>query len=191
MKPPTSPVPSEPWSRPGIDMIVLVGFMAAGKTTVGRILADRLGWTFVDFDERIRARVGRSPGDIIRQDGEAAFRSREAQLTADLAGRKRLVLAPGGGWGADPRRADALGPGAVRVWLRITAEEAVRRADAEGVDRPLLGEGPDRVARARDLLVERASGYAAAEIVLDVDGRSPEVVTEEIFRRLEAYSGGR
>lgn len=171
-------------------MIVLIGFMAAGKSTVGRMLARRIGWGFVDFDERVRERTGRDPGDIIRQDGEAAFRSLETQLTAELAGGQRLVLAPGGGWGADPGRAAALGPGAVRVWLRITAEEAVRRAGAEEVDRPLLGEGPDRVARARDLLAQRAAGYTTAEIVVDVDGKSPEVVTEEIFRRLEAYSGG-
>ena len=171
-------------------MIILVGFMAAGKSTVGRLLADRLGWGFVDFDARIRERAGRPPGQIIREDGEAAFRSHEARLTAELAGRTGLVLAPGGGWGADPGRAAALGPGAVRVWLRITAEEAVRRAGGEEVDRPLLGEGPDRVARARELLAERAAGYMAAEIVVDVHGRSPEVVTEEIFRRLEAYSGG-
>lgn len=172
-------------------MIVLVGFMAAGKTTVGRMLAARLGWSFVDFDERISQRAGRAPGQIIREEGEAAFRSHEAQLTAELAGRTGLVLAPGGGWGADPGRAAALGPGAVRVWLRITVEEALRRAGAEEVDRPLLGAGPDRHARAGALLAERARGYAAAEITVEVNGKSPEAVTDEIVRRLEAHSGGR
>lgn len=183
-------MPSETWSRPGIDTIVLVGFMAAGKSTVGRMLAARLGWSCVDFDERIRERAGRPPGQIIREEGEAAFRSLEAQLTAELAGRTGLVLAPGGGWGADPARAATLGPGAVRVWLRITVDEALRRAGAEKLDRPLLGEGPDRHVRARNLLAERERGYAAAEIAVEVNGKSPEAVTDEIVRGLEAYSGG-
>lgn len=165
--------------------------MAAGKTTVGRLLAERLGWEFVDFDERIHERTGRTPGAIIREEGEAAFRAVEAGMARELAGRSRMVLATGGGWGADPRRAAALGPGTVRIWLRIGAAEAVRRAEADGTDRPLLGEPPGRLARAESLLAEREPGYAAADHVVDVDGTAAVVVVEEIVRRLGADSGGR
>lgn len=160
--------------------------MAAGKTTVGRILADRLGREFVDFDELILRRTGRTAGAIIRADGEAAFRDMEAEITAELAGRRDLVLAPGGGWGARPELAGLLGPGAIRVWLRIPVADAVRRAAAAGEDRPLLDpDGEDQgVRRAERLLQEREPFYAAAEIVVDVEGKEPAAVVEEIVRRL-------
>lgn len=165
--------------------------MAAGKSTVGRILARRLGWELVDFDDRIRQRTGRAAGTIIREDGEVAFRELEAALTRELAGRGGVVLAPGGGWGANPALAASLGPGTVRVWLRVDPAEAVRRAEAEGADRPLLAGGADPVVRARTLLDERRAAYAGAEIAVDVDGREPEAVADEIVRRLERHTGGR
>lgn len=175
----------------------MVGFMAAGKSTIGRRLASRLGWEFVDFDERIRERTGRTAAALIREQGEPALRALEAALTDELADGSRVVLAPGGGWGADPTFAGRLGPGTIRVWLRITAEEAVRRAreDARrGVDRPLLGpaDEPDasRIERARSLLAGREQAYAAAEVVVDVDGREPAVVVDEVVRRLNVESGG-
>ncbi|HUG41464.1 MAG TPA: shikimate kinase [Longimicrobiales bacterium] len=165
--------------------------MAAGKTTVGRILAARLRWEFLDFDEAIVERAGRTPGEIIRQDGESAFRAVEAALTAELAGRGGVVLAPGGGWGGDPAVVASLGEGTVRVWLRISPEEAVRRADRDATDRPLLGAGPGRLERAAALLREREDRYGRADMVVDVQGREPERVADEIVRRLEAHSGGR
>lgn len=171
---------------PGSGCIVLVGFMAAGKTTVGRILADRIGRDFIDLDELILRRTGRTAGAIIRSDGETAFRDVEAKITAELAGRPDLVVATGGGWGARPELAGLLGPGAIRVWLRIPAAEAVRRAAAAGEDRPLLDpDGPEEaVRRAERLLEQREPFYAAAEIVVDVEGKEPAVVVEEIVRGL-------
>ena len=169
---------------PGVARIVLIGFMAAGKSTVGRALADRLHWDFVDFDARIEARAGAAPGAIIRERGEPAFRSLEAELTDEVAGRSRVVLAPGGGWVTETSLADRLGSGTVRVWLRISAAEAVRRAARSGVDRPLLGEPGGQLARARRLLREREPLYARAELAVDVDGKEPDAVVEEIVRRL-------
>jgi shikimate kinase len=173
--------------------------MAAGKTTVGRALASRMGREFVDLDELILERTGRTAGAIIRADGEAAFRRLEADITADLAGRSGLVLAPGGGWGANPELARMLGPDTVRIWLRLSAAEAVRRAMASGGDRPLLdpGEGPgddpakeaDLVRRAERLLQQREPAYAEAELVVDVGGREPAEVADEIVRRLNDLGG--
>lgn len=161
--------------------------MAAGKSTVGRLLADRLGWEFVDFDHLVRLRTGMSAGALIRDRGEAALRELEAELTHELAGRRRLVLAPGGGWATRPELTGRLGPGTIRVWLRISAAEAVRRAASQGEDRPLLGEldgGRDDAARrAEALLAEREPLYAAAEVVVDVDGKEPEAVVTEILRQ--------
>jgi shikimate kinase len=175
---------------PELRRIVLVGFMAAGKTTVGRMLADRLGWAFVDFDDEIRARTGSEAGAIIRTRGEAAFRALEAEVTGDLGERDRVVIAPGGGWVTQPWLADRLGPGSARVWLRVSPAEAVRRAEVEGRDRPLLGPPEGRVERAADLARSREPLYSAAELTVAVDGKDPAAVTEEIIRRLGLESGG-
>ncbi len=164
--------------------IVLVGFMAAGKSTVGARLAQRLGWKFVDFDQRIHERTGSDPGTLIRERGELAFRKLEAELTEELAGATGMVLAPGGGWVTRPDLVDRLGAGTVRIWLRISAEEALRRADADETDRPLLGPLEGRSERAAALLRKREPLYRRAEVVVNVDGRDSDAVVEEILRRL-------
>lgn len=162
---------------------MLVGFMAAGKTTVGRLLARRLGWDFVDFDDAIHRRSGRAPGEIIRAEGEAAFRQMEAEVTDSLAGRARVVLAPGGGWATRSELAGRLGPGTLRVWLRVSVSEVLRRVRSEGTDRPLLGGERGRRARAESLMRTREPRYAEADLVVDVDGREPAEVVDEIIRR--------
>lgn len=158
--------------------------MAAGKSTVGALLAERLGWRFVDFDRRILARTGLDPGRLIRERGEAAFRELEAAVTEDVAGADEVVLAPGGGWVTRPDLVERLGPGTVRVWLRVSLDEALRRARADDTDRPLLGPIEGRAERAAALLRAREPMYERAEIVVDVDGREPGVVVDEILRRL-------
>ena len=169
---------------PSPHRIVLVGFMAAGKTTVGALLAERLGWSFVDVDATIRERTGRTAGDIIRQDGEPAFRALEADVTAELGSRRDVVVAPGGGWAGRPELMDALGPGTLRVWLRVSPEVALERAEAESVDRPLLGPPDGRLERARALLERREPWFAAAELAVDANDEDPAVVAGEILRRL-------
>ena len=164
--------------------------MAAGKTTVGRILADRLGWAFADFDDAVAERAGRPTGAVIRDRGEAAFRALEAEVTRELAGRQHVVLAPGGGWAVQPSLMESLGPRTALVWLRVTPEEAVRRAEAEGTDRPLLGPPDGRVERMARLLRSREPRYRAADVVVDVDDREPPEVAEAILRRLESTAGG-
>jgi shikimate kinase len=164
--------------------------MASGKTTVGRLLAERLGWDFVDFDDVITERTGRTPGEVIRADGEAAFRTLEAAVTADLADRQDVVLAPGGGWATQPGLVASLGPGTVRVWLRVSSEEAVRRAERDGTDRPLMGAPEGRTERMARLLHDRSGDYAAAELTVDVDAKRPGAVADEIVRRLGPETGG-
>ena len=158
--------------------------MAAGKTTTGRLLADSLGWEFIDFDDAIAERVGRSPGAVIREDGEEAFRALEADMTRELAARERVVLAPGGGWAVQPGLMESFGPSTVVVWLRITPEEAVRRAEADGADRPLLGPREGRVERMARLLRSREPRYRAADVAVDVEDREPRELVETILHRL-------
>jgi len=170
-------------------VIVLVGFMAAGKSTVGRLLAQRLGWRFIDFDDEIVRRTGTDVATLFREHGERRFRELEQQLTAELTSVHRAVLAPGGGWIANAAARERIGPGEVLVWLRVSPEEAVRRAAGSGVERPLLA-GSDPLAAARTLLAVREPLYAAAHIVVDVDGIAPDRIVNEILDQLEVESDG-
>ncbi|HEX7052122.1 MAG TPA: shikimate kinase [Longimicrobiales bacterium] len=164
----------------GVTRLILVGFMAAGKSTVGRRLADLLGWVFIDFDEEIERRTGISIPEIFRLRGEPAFRALEAELTEEVAGIEHAVLAPGGGWITQPELLDAFGPETLVVWLRISPAEAVRRASRTLSHRPLLASAPDPIAAARTLIREREPLYRLADVVVDVDGRDPEELAEEI-----------
>jgi shikimate kinase len=164
---------------PRVRRIVLVGFMASGKSTVGRRLAGILGWDFLDFDEEIERRTGLPIPDIFRRMGEPAFRALEAELTAEYGHLDHIVLAPGGGWITQPGSLERLAPGTLVVWLRVSPEEAVRRAMRDRIHRPLLA-GPDPLARARLLLSERESFYRQADVAVDVDGRDPDEVAAEI-----------
>jgi len=170
--------------REGVTRILLVGFMASGKTTIGRLVADRLGWGFVDFDAEIEQRTGTPVPEIIRRFGEPEFRAYEAELTREVAGLEHVVLAPGGGWITNPELLDYFGDETLVVWLCISPEEAVRRARVDLSKRPLLA-APDPVARARMLLREREPLYRMADVAVDVDGRDADEIADEIVGMLE------
>lgn len=171
----------------GVERVVLVGFMASGKTAVGAELARRLGWAHVDLDREIERRAGRSVAEIFAADGEAAFRRMEAEATAEVAKRSGVVLSPGGGWITNPALAESLGPGTLTVWLRVSAGEAVRRAGAAPGERPLLA-GPDPLGAARRLLEARTPLYARAGLAVETEGATPAGVAEEIERFVRARS---
>lgn len=164
--------------------LALVGFMAAGKTTVGRLLARALGWDFLDFDDEIARIEGRTVAEIFRHDGELAFRAMESRLTAGLSSVRRTVLAPGGGWIVQPGNLDCLPPGTVTIWLRVSAGEALRRAAAAGVERPLLAAAADPLTEARALLRSREPFYGRADLAIDVDDRTPADIVQEIRRTI-------
>ncbi len=167
--------------------VVLTGFMATGKTTVGRALAGRLGYRFVDTDAVIEERHGPIPAIFARQ-GEDAFRRIEREVASELAGQPGLVVATGGRLMLDPANVATLGaPPAIVVCLQASAEAIVARlrADATGVeDRPMLaGDDPER--RVRDLLAERAAGYGRFPQV-PTEGRTPAEIAAEIAARITA-----
>jgi shikimate kinase len=168
-----------------IRRVVLVGFMASGKTEVGRILAERLGWAHVDLDRLIEERAGRRVAQIFASDGEAAFRRLEARATAEVAARERLVISPGGGWITNPELLDALGPGTLSVWLRVSPEEAVRRAASAPGERPLLA-GADPLAAARRLLEARHRHYSRAALSVDTEGVTAARVADLIQKQIDA-----
>jgi shikimate kinase len=179
VNPTTGPVGSGRVAR-----IVLVGFMGAGKSSVGAALAGRLGWDFVDMDEEIRARTGRSIPEIFASGGEAAFRSLEDAVGADLLSRSRLVLAAGGGWAAVAGRLESLPAATVSVWLRVSPEEALRRASGQGIRRPML-ETPDPLETARELLRLREPFYSVADVTLDTEGSDPQRLAVDLLRVID------
>ena len=184
---------SHPLAAP-VDRVVLVGFMASGKTTVGRRVAERLGWDFVDVDHVIEVRTGRSVEELFQSRGEAGFREIEAEVTEALLGRTRCVIAPGGGWAAHAGGLDSLDGGVLTVWLDVSPETAVARAGDDDGTRPLL-EVDDPVEVARSLAARREAAYGEARMRLDTEGRDPEGLAEEIVsavrRANEAGAAGR
>ena len=154
--------------------LVLVGMMGAGKTTVGRRAAQRLGWRFVDADAAIEARAGCSVRDLFARDGEDAFRDVEAGVLADLlASDEPAVIACGGGAVLrEANRAAALARAEV-VWLRAKPETLIARLGTRSESRPLLD--GDVAGRVRRLVDERTPAYeAASHHVIDVDELSAE-----------------
>jgi shikimate kinase len=154
--------------------------MYSGKSTIGRLLARRLGWEFIDFDETIEQSQNRRISEIFRESGEGFFRDLEAGLTKQIEGRSAVVLAPGGGWVTQPGLVTRLRDSSLFVWLRVRPETAygrhLRRADRV---RPLL-DVADPLETVRSLLAARSPLYEQADEVVDTDGREPEDVADEI-----------
>ena len=169
-------------ARPPARLIALIGFMAAGKSTVGARLARSLGWRFIDVDREIERRTGRSIPDLFRDPGEPAFRALESELTAALLTEDHAVLALGGGWAAQPGALESVPPAARTVWLRVSAAEAERRAAAAPAARPLLAGVEPGAAAA--LLRRREAAYGRADFHVEVDHRTPEEIVLEIQRLL-------
>ena len=163
-----------------VRRIVLIGLMGAGKTTVGRILADRLGWSFLDLDERIESQNGRTVAEIFAQDGEKEFRRLERQLTAALASAEHIVLAPGGGWRCTAKTLLLFRPTPRFFWLQVSPEEAVNRLRMAPESRPLLA-GPDPLERARALHDARGGRYAELGWPITTEARAPAEIAQEIM----------
>ena len=162
--------------------IVLVGLSGAGKTVVGRLLAQRLGFRFLDLDSEVEHLAGCSIADLFSREGERAFRDLEEKVTRSATVDSETVVSTGGGWMERPELRE-MWPGAVRVWLRVEPESAVSRLAQERSTRPLLA-GPDPELALRRLLAERLAAYEMAEIAVRTDGLAPEAVVVAIQETL-------
>lgn len=160
-------------------VLVLVGTMGAGKTTVGRLVAERLGVAFRDTDHDVEATAGRSVSDIFVDDGEAEFRRLEREAVAAALEGYDGVLALGGGAVLDPGTRERLAGHRV-VFLRVGLADAAKRVGL-GVSRPLLlGNVRSRI---KQLLDERTPVYeSVATHVVETDGREADVVADEVLR---------
>ncbi|MGE3073875.1 MAG: 3-dehydroquinate synthase [Dehalococcoidia bacterium] len=174
--------------------IFLVGLPGSGKTTAGKLLAQRLGWDFEDSDREIERASGRSIPEIFSADGESAFRELEATALSNLATREPIVIATGGGAPTYAASRNVLSTG-FAVWLSISPGEAARRAASEvgGTERPLLSGSTGNpsappVERMTALLEARADFYRAADAAVDVEELSPESVAFEIELLWDEYA---
>lgn len=161
-----------------VSVIVLIGFMGAGKTTVGRLLADALGVPFVDSDQHIEAQQQRTVQDIFATDGEDAFRQLESAAISELATGPDLVLAVGGGAAEHSRIRDAVADATV-VYLQVEYAEALRRVSDDGL-RPML-----RRTALAEIYRRRLAAYAElATVTVDTDGLGPDEVIRKIQQEL-------
>jgi shikimate kinase len=170
--------------------IYLTGFMASGKSTIGPILANVLGFDFVDLDKEIAAQEGKTVREIFRQNGESYFRQRERETLTALSQREGIIVALGGGTLGDQESlALATGTG-ILVYLKIPLEEIVRRLRNKS-DRPMvLGRDGDRLGepelreRVSRLLASREPLYARADLTIAVDQMRVGVTVDRLVHEL-------
>lgn len=180
--------------------VLLVGMMASGKTTVGRMLARRLGWRYIDSDDEVEALTGHTVKELFDAGGERAFRPLESQaLASALEAEEPAVVSVAGGAVLDPANRSLLQRAGTVVWLRakprtlferVRADEAAAGAGRPGADdhRPLLEDDPAgtlaRLDRERRPLYEEV-----ADEVVDVDDLDPEAVADKVLEHVQAGSG--
>ena len=170
--------------------LFLVGMMGSGKSTVGRALARRLARGFVDSDDEIESRAGKSIAQIFADEGEPSFRAQEVQVIADLAERGPVVVALGGGAIAQPGGPERLARAGVVIYLRASPEQLLRRV-GDGEKRPLLRglAREERLARLREFAAEREASYLTARVVVDTDDATTGQVVSQIVDRLAEIEG--
>lgn len=167
--------------------VVLVGFMGCGKSTVGPLLAKRLGAQFIDMDQHIVRQAGRSIPEIFASEGEAGFRDRESDALRAILGLPPLVVAAGGGLIERTENRRLLREAARQIWLRVPIDQLLARVGADP-NRPLLQNDPG-FSRARKLYACREPLYAEADLHVDA-ARSPEQTVDTIIAALRAKRAG-
>ena len=166
--------------------VALVGFMGAGKTTVGGILAHLLQFDFIDTDRVIEHRENRKIADLFAREGEAYFRSKEGEFCLELESMSGKVISTGGGLVTQPANLESLRRHALVVCLWASPETIYSRLKHQ-TQRPLL-QTPDPLATIRDLMARRGPAYRQADVLVGVDFRSPADTARHIaksFRRLQ------
>lgn len=165
--------------------IILTGFMGTGKTTIGRILATKLNYNFIDSDALIEERSGKTIADIFAQDGEATFRQWERDIAQELAARQNVVVATGGRLMLDRENAARLGSSGDIFCLTATPDEILQRVltDEKRVERPLLTV-PDPQQRIIELLQERDDLYRQFPQI-ETSEKTPDQIAQEIINEIK------
>ena len=175
------------------DRIYLTGFMGSGKSTIGPILANTIGYDFLDIDRSIETREGRTVTEIFRERGEEYFRSIEREIIARICSQPRLVVSLGGGTITDQETFRIIASSGILVYLKVAPEQLYRRLHRRS-DRPLLSdlEGnrlsePELRKRIQTLHAAREPIYSKADIVVETDEVRVGLTVDRIVKRLSRY----
>ena len=164
-----------------IHNVALIGFMGTGKSTVGRLVAEQLRFEFVDTDEIIEARAGKTITEIFAQNGEPAFRELEKNLVAELGSREELVISCGGGLVVNEINLANLKTHSLVVCLWASPEKILARVSHQ-THRPLLKD-PDPLTKIKTLLAAREPFYRQADVIVNTELRSVKVVAQQIVHQ--------
>jgi shikimate kinase len=167
--------------------IVLIGLPGAGKSTVGRLVADKLQAGFVDIDTILIRKEGKPITMIFAEKGEPVFREMERKEVETALANAPAVIAPGGGWAAQPGALEDARSRAYIVYLKARAEVAAGRAEPSGTRPVLMGDDP--LARMRELLSARDSYYAKADATVQTEAKPAEKVVDEVVRLAQTSAG--
>ena len=167
--------------------VFIVGFMGAGKSTVGPLVAEGLSLPFVDLDRRIAEAFGKPVAGVFEDDGEESFRRAEAAELAGVVAGPASVVACGGGVVLDPSNRDVMARTGVVVYLAVSEEAALERVGS-GSGRPLLGDDPER-AVGELMGMRRALYEAAADVVVDTTDTAPAEVADSVLGLVETRVG--
>jgi len=176
--------------KPLPSRIYLTGFMRSGKSTIGPILAERLGYDFVDLDQRVEELAQKPITTVFEEDGEAAFRALEADVLKETRSRDHLVVATGGGALLNQESLGLAKSAGAVIYLRLAAKAltvrlmgVANRPILQSRDGGMLSETA-LLARIEGLLSERAHYYEQADFIVEADGLSPEAIVEVIVGAL-------
>ena len=171
-------------------LVFLTGFMGSGKSTIGPILANALGWDFVDIDTNIEKKTDQKVVDIFAKQGEQAFRAFERQELRDVAVRDECVVSLGGGTLVNDENFDFIRKNGIIVYLRLSPDKILQRVRRKS-DRPLLRdplgnvlEGDELYERINSLLELREQYYSEADIIIPADDMKVGMTVDEIVKRL-------
>jgi shikimate kinase len=168
--------------------VVLVGLPGSGKTTVGQLVAEKLGAAVIDIDQLLVREMGMPIGQMFGMVGEVKFRQMERDAVRTARTREGCVIVPGGGWAAQPGELDAARADSLLLYLKCDARVAAKRTEEGAVDRPLLM-GVDPEQQIKKLLAEREPYYLLADYVVEVGKVPAEAVAEAVVQHARRYAG--
>lgn len=161
--------------------IYLVGFMGSGKSTVGKILAEKLNMNFIDIDKLIEEKEGMKIKDIFEQKGESYFRELERKQIEAIVNQEGLVVSTGGGLGANLDNMNLMKKNGDVIWLDVSLNTVLDRLKNDQ-DRPLLKQPIEKI---KQLFEERKNVYRLANIRINADKKTPSQIVEEILTKIK------